>query len=82
MIIRITKIKELDDALHKGNIEEGFVKEIVVPKEFKRNRPEVGERFPIWAHWSTSAVQEIIDDNHFRTYNSIYKWETIKDKDE
>lgn len=48
--------------------------------------PTIGERFYAgWDHigtriFSTSIVQEVIDDNTFRTYNSIYEWEILPQK--
>jgi hypothetical protein len=75
MLVKITKIKELEDALYPNNIEVGFeAVKSVKPEEFEL--PILGERFWLgW--WSTSNVKEIIDDNTFRTYNSIYKWEIL-----
>ena len=72
MKIRITKLKELPDALHSFNIEEGFVTE----GEFIEN-PEIGECFWVGDDWRTSWVHEIIDEHTFRTCNSIYRWEEI-----
>lgn len=70
--IKITKLKELPDALHPNNIQEGFEKVGIMLKE-----PTIGERFYVGGSWSTSGVQEIIDSNTFKTYSSIYKWEVI-----
>ena len=41
--------------------------------------PTINERFPRNTDWSTSIVQEIINDHTFRTLNSIYTWEVIND---
>lgn len=49
--------------------------------------PKVGESFEIWALSNkphergmyTSLVQEILDENTFKTVNSIYFW-TIEEK--
>lgn len=72
MKIRLTKLNELPDAIWKNNIEEGFVKE----GEFVAE-PKVGECFWVGDYWSTSLVKEIIDNNTFKTCNSIYRWESI-----
>lgn len=75
MRVRLTKIKEAENPLHPNNIEEGRIAE-----GFTENIPTVGERFTIagFNTWfSTSAVQEIIDENTFRTHNSIYKWQIL-----
>ena len=77
MIIKLTKIKELPNALHSNNIEEGYETIIDINDDSFR-RPAIGERFTLvgYKRWfSTSEVQEIIDENTFKTWNSIYKWE-------
>ena len=79
MIIKLTKLTELSDALHPNNIEEGRV-EIFNIKDSLFKKPIVGKRFTLTSlsNWfSTSPVQEIIDENTFKTLNSIYKWESI-----
>lgn len=78
MKIRIKKIKELENALHPNNIEEGFERIFEMPENYFRT-PTVGERFWASLSWSTSGVQEIIDDKTFKTYSSIYEWEIIKE---
>lgn len=71
MKIKLTKLKELPDALHPNNIEEGFEK---IGK--MSQPPEVGH--PFWIdNFRTSTVQNIIDENTFETYNSIYHWEKL-----
>jgi hypothetical protein len=74
--IKIKKLKESDNPLHPNNIAEGFEKVSQIPDNWFRP-PTVGERFWTSLTWSTSGVQEIIDKNTFRTYNSIYHWEVI-----
>ena len=69
MKIKIVKLQELPDALHPNNIEVGFE---IIGEATKV--PCVGERFWI-DNFSTSGVQEIIDEKTFRTYSSIYHWE-------
>lgn len=73
MKVRITKLKELEDALHPNNIPEGYTTTCKAADDIQ---PVIGERFTIFG-FSTSAVQEILSDNTFRTYSSIYKWEVI-----
>jgi hypothetical protein len=74
MKIKLEKLNELPDARHPNNIEVGRV----VEGEFN-DEPQVGECFWVGAHWRTSVVQEVIDANTFRTYNSIYRWTVIED---
>jgi len=73
MKIKLEKLNELPDAKHPNNIDVGHV----VEGEFNAE-PNVGECFWVGDYWRTSAVQEIIDANTFRTYNSIYKWSIIE----
>lgn len=75
MKIRITKLKEADNPLHPNNIEQGFVREGEID-----SLPKVGQCFLVISgtrYFLTSTVQEIIDQNTFRTHNSIYHWEEI-----
>jgi hypothetical protein len=82
MKIKITKLREADNPRHPNNIAEGwkeiFIWSTAIDILFKD--PEIGERFYAGINWSTSCVQEIIDGNTFRTYNSIYKWEIIDEE--
>ena len=73
-LIRITKLKESDNPLYPGNISEGFNKKCL----WEENLPKVGECFDVIG-FHTSVVQEIIDDNTFRTFNSIYRWEELEE---
>lgn len=75
MKIRLIKLSELEDALHPYNIEVGYETTREVNEQYFKE-PEVGQRFNV-ATFSTSDVQEIIDKNTFRTYNSIYYWEVV-----
>ena len=73
--VKVTKLKEADDPLHPNNIKEGFTKE-----GYYYYKPVVGESFILYDElggWATSTVQEILSENTFRTYNSIYKWEIL-----
>jgi len=72
MEVKLTKLSEAPQPRHPNNIEVGFVRVFNVPQDFFRP-PTVGERFNLYG-FSTSVVQEILDDNTFRTFNSIYKW--------
>lgn len=75
MKIKLTKLSELKDALHPNNIETGFeTVEDVYGDYFEA--PQVGRRFNV-GFFSTSGVQEILTENSFRTYNSIYRWEIL-----
>lgn len=76
MKIKITKLKELPNALHPNNIEEGYETIREVDEKYFR-KPTINERFNVGS-FSTSGVQEIIDENTFRTYSSIYKYEIIE----
>lgn len=80
--ICLTKVSELKDALHPNNIAEGWLR-----IGYIKNEPIVFERFKCYPTddvmtsetvFSTSAVQEILPDNHFKTLSSIYKWEEIQ----
>lgn len=75
-IIKIIKHKELENAIHPGNIEEGST----IVGEFMHD-PVVGQAF--WVkkaedHWRTSVVTEIINPKMFKTMNSVYIWEDIE----
>ena len=74
MIIKLTKLQELPDARHPNNIEIGFEKKLYVEDAVE---PMIGVRFPPMSYCSTSVVTEIIDENTFKTRNSVYKWEVL-----
>jgi len=78
MKIKLTKLKELEDALNPNNIPEGqvIIREI---SELMFEPPKVNKRFYIGEGWSTSGVQEITSENTFKTYSSIYKWEILEE---
>ena len=78
MKIKITKLEELPDALYPNNIEIGYETIREMKEEYFRE-PCIDERFNIGT-FSTSPVQEIINEHTFRTYSSIYKWEIIEDE--
>ena len=85
-MIKLTKHRELEDARHPNNIEEGF--EII--GQYSRN-PIVGE--PFWLsmpqqlkdgeithyHFRTSLVTEVIGPKMFKTMNSVYIWEDVEE---
>ena len=79
MKIKITKIQELPNALHPNNILEGWTKTCEVDM-FTFEPPKVGYRFNCGG-FSSSGIQELIDNYTFRTYSSIYRWEIIKDEE-
>jgi len=79
MKIKISIIKELENAADPNNIRVGYTREMFVnEKTFKT--PIVGENFPRDNHWQTSTVHEIIDDRTFRTLNYIWVWEIIEEE--
>jgi len=68
--IKLTKIEELKDALHPNNIP--------VNKEYigeMLEEPTIGHRFNVYGYdgCSTSGVVELLEDNKFKTYSSIYQ---------
>ena len=67
MKIKLEKLSELPDAIHKNNIEVGFIKEGIMTDE-----PKIGEAFYIGYGWRTSTVKEIVDEHTFKTCNSIW----------
>lgn len=73
--VRLTKLRESDNPLYPNNIIVGYTKEASIPEKYF-SKPEVGSSFYLGS-FRSSTVQEIIDDNTFRTFNSIYKWEVI-----
>jgi hypothetical protein len=75
MKVKLTKLKELEDALHPNNIETGYETIREVDEKYFQE-PQIGKRFHVGS-FSTSGVQEIIDKNTFRTYSSIYRWEVV-----
>lgn len=75
--VKLTKIEELENALHPHNISVGHVQTGPFIGE-----PVVGEAFMVGSFWGTSVVQELLPDNKFRTQNSIYQWEMSESKTE
>ena len=81
----ITKIQECENSRHPKNIETGYTNWFIYDDESKIPKPTIGQRFTLFNnlnHWfSTSMVDEIIDENTFKTLNSIYqiKIEDIND---
>ena len=75
MKVRITKLEELTDALNPNNIPSGFTETFDV-RESNFEPPQLNKRFWV-GRFSTSGVQEILDPNTFKTFNSIYRWEII-----
>lgn len=69
----LKKLKELPDAQHPNNIDEGF--EVT---GFMTSEPIVGEPFWVGLRWRTSPVTEILSENTFKTYNSIYQWTLLE----
>lgn len=73
MKIKLEKLQELPDALHPNNVEVGYTKEGYFVEE-----PRIGECFWVGDFYRTSFVKEIIDENTFKTCNSIYRWTKIQ----
>lgn len=73
--IKLTKVGELEDALHPNNIPVGFEKVYNVHEDCF-SPPCVGKRFNLGS-FSTSGVQEVVNSDTFRTYSSIYRWKTL-----
>lgn len=64
-------MEELPDALHPNNLPVGYTKMVTLPED-QYVPPTVGERFYLgW--FCTSGVRELLPDNKFRTYSSIYQ---------
>lgn len=80
MRIKITKIKELEESLYQNNMIVG----IEIEGEF--SQPNVGYSFLMQYEkgkdlfFITSIVTEIIDNQTFKTKNSIYKHERLNEK--
>lgn len=72
MDIRLIKIKEIPDAMHPNNIDEGFSMDGKM-----WDTPKIGDCFYVGDNFRTSYVKEIIDENTFKTCNSIYRFEII-----
>ena len=72
LTVTLTKIKELPDARHPHNIEEGYVVTRNVDDSYFMI-PTVGRSF-VMNDWHTSIVQEILSPSTFRTMNSLYEW--------
>lgn len=70
--IKLTKLKEVDKPVHPDNIKVG--REV---QGAMLNKPRIGHRFYVGVSWSTSPVQDVLDENTFKTLNSIYKIEEI-----
>jgi hypothetical protein len=70
--IKLTKVKEMEDAYAPHNIEVGreVTGAFIIP-------PTVGEAFWVGNHWRTSTVKEVLPEQTFRTLNSVYKYEFI-----
>lgn len=73
MRVKITKLANIDNPLKPSGFPVGFTR---IGKSY--GKPVVGECFHIGG-FRTSTVQEILDDNDFKTHNSIYKWEEFEE---
>ena len=77
MKVRIQKLEELPDARYPNNIPVDYDVIRETPDQYFRP-PTVGERFAV-GFFISSEVREIISEDTFKTYNSIYKWTIITD---
>lgn len=85
-VIKLTKHRELEDAVHPHNIEEGFeiigyyMHDPVVGNSFWLAIPhKVSDLLTVNSHWRTSTITEIIGPKMFKTMNSVYIWEDIEE---
>ena len=85
-VIKLTKHRELEDAVHPHNIEEGFeiigqyMHDPVVNASFWLKIPQqIGNGETMFSYWRTSVVTEIIGPKMFKTMNSVYIWEDIEE---
>lgn len=82
--LKLTKLAEAPDPKHPQNIPVGNT-------YYGTNNedPKEGEMFYLYGisyqqgqrGLRTSVVQEIVSENTFRTYNSIYQWEVVAEND-
>ncbi len=85
MKIRLTKIRALSDnksstysdAIRTQHVWEGDA--VMQKKIYSTLPPVVGKPFII-STYKTSLIQEVLSENTFRTYNSIYKFEILANK--
>ena len=77
---KIWKIGKVDNPVHHNS---DFGESLPFHVGYYTKPPEVGERFNLMGisgrerGISTSPVTEIIDENTFKTLNSIYKFEKL-----
>jgi hypothetical protein len=80
LFVKITKLEELPEAQHPLNISVGRILYGLFEEEPQQNfhfRLSAVSNMPGQRGITTSRITEIIDDNHFKTLNSLYKWEFI-----
>lgn len=70
MKVTLTKIGDNESAPNPNPRENGKTWEGAF-----RELPQVGKHFWVGVGYKTSKVQEILPDNKFRTYNSIYQYQ-------
>ena len=75
MKIKITKLKELEDARHSKNLKDGY-ETIQVVNANNFEEPKVGGFFDA-GDFHTGKIMEIIDGYTFKTKNSIIRWEVV-----
>jgi hypothetical protein len=72
MHIKLTKIKENPDGKYSASVAIG--KEMI--GDFV-GEPVVGKSFVIPGVVKTSPILEVLDNNTFKTYNSVYRYEFL-----
>ncbi len=85
-MIKVTKHRELEDARHPNNIEEGFeiigqyMHDPIIGAAFWLKIPhQIKNGETMFSYWGTSVVTETIDPKIFKTMNSVYIWEDIEE---
>ena len=71
VIVKLVKIDDIMENHPNVSIGNEFVGEMI-------EKPRVGEAFRLAHSFNTSMVVELLEDNKFKTKNSIYRWEEIK----
>ena len=84
-LIKLTKLSELEDAYHPNNIEEGFsiegrfIHKPIVGNSFYLAVENAVAGMIVHSAFRTSMVKEILDDNTFKTMNSVYSWVEVEE---
>ena len=73
--IKLTKLAEVENPAYANNIPVG--KEVT--GQFS-SEPQLGRSFHVGYNYATSIVLEILSEDTFKTRNSVYKWEYLKEE--